>query len=221
MSEQTYTIYLIEDHRMKPYVGVTSKTPEERFRKHKNNARRGIDTHLYRAIRKYGVDNFEVIPLDTTTTEERAYELEKEWIDRLGTFDDWGYNMTPGGRGAASGKDHPMYGRTGEENPMHGTERSDYVKDRVAEANTGREKTKFERQAISERMQGNKFSAEMTRKHAGEIKWLALHSDFSQYEIADKYDTTQGNVSDIKREKRWPDAPARKPHDAIQHIEHT
>jgi len=107
-----FSIYVIEDHRNKLYVGMTSKTPEERFRKHVNEAKRGVDTHLYRAMRKYGIENFVIVALDTAQTKSEAYTMETEWIDNLGTYQNWGYNETPGGEGAPGGEDHPMYGKT-------------------------------------------------------------------------------------------------------------
>jgi group I intron endonuclease len=120
-----YTIYLIEDHRMKPYIGMTSKSVEERFQQHKKSANYGVGYHLYNAMRKYVSENFEITPLDTAYTHEEACKLEKEWIYRLGTFEDWGYNMTTGGKShkfseearqkisdSLQGKGNPLYGKS-------------------------------------------------------------------------------------------------------------
>jgi group I intron endonuclease len=207
-----FTIYLIEDHRKKGYVGVTGQKPEKRFREHKNAARGGNDRHLYRAMRKYGIENFNLIVLDVAKNYEEAYELEEEWIESLGTYRDWGYNMTPGGDGAASGKDHHMAGATGEDNPMYGKTRSEEVREAIRQAQTGREKTEKERKEISERMKGNKISAtKFCREQIAEMKWLALNSELAQPEIADRYNTNQSYVSHVKTGKRWPEVEPRKP----------
>jgi group I intron endonuclease len=189
-----YTIYLIEDHRNKPYVGVTSRTPEERLRDHKKRARRGVDTHLYNAMRKYGTEEFEIIPLDTASSKEESYELEKEWIERLGAYEDWGYNMTLGGEGALTpeirkkisetksgkntGENNHMYGRehteetknkiskakSGENNPMYGGQLSKQHKQRIRESLQGREFPKEHKRKISEALSSRELSEEHKQK---------------------------------------------------------
>ena len=69
------------------YVGKT-QNPRKRWWQHRWNARNGVDTHLYRAMRKYGIENFEFELQDTTLTEE-------ELIGELKPH----YNMTRGGDG--------------------------------------------------------------------------------------------------------------------------
>lgn len=45
----------------KIYIGQTSRTIAERFLEHINAANKGtLNTHLCRAMRKYGVENFKV-----------------------------------------------------------------------------------------------------------------------------------------------------------------
>jgi hypothetical protein len=142
-------------------------------------------------MRKYGEDKFDVVTLVTTTKKEKAYELEKEWIEWLGTYEH-GYNMTTGGdRGPKmTGEDNPMYGRTrdtptyratGQDNPMYGM--------------TG------------EDCPGSKLS----QKQAGEVKWLALNSDLTQTEIGAKYGIGCSQVSRIKREVKWSHIDPKKP----------
>lgn len=74
------------------YVGFTSLTIEQRFAKHKQNAKAGGETYLYRAMRKYGEENFsiECLQEDGTLQEDEAL-----WIEKLKPA----YNMTIGGEG--------------------------------------------------------------------------------------------------------------------------
>lgn len=103
----SYTIYFIENEvNHKGYVGMTCKSPEQRFKEHLQAARRGIDYALHRAIRKYGEENFHIFPIDEASSEEQAFELEQEWIERLGTYE-FEYNLTPGGDGFGGGVDSP------------------------------------------------------------------------------------------------------------------
>jgi group I intron endonuclease len=166
-----YTIYLIEDPRNKPYVGMTSKAPKERLRKHKKNAHCGVDTHLYHAMRKYGAEKFEVIPLSTVPTHEKACELEKQWIERLDTFKDWGYNMTPGGEGVGAGKKSPMYGKNLSKETKRkiskshqGRDFSEEHKRKMSEALKGREIPEETRRKMSEAQKGRELSEETKRK---------------------------------------------------------
>jgi len=186
---------------MKPYVGVTSKTPEKRLQEHKNAARRGQGGHLYNAMRKYGTKNFDVIPLDITSNKEEAYQLEEEWVESLGTYEDWGYNMTRGGDKILSmtGKDNPMYGgragMRGEDHPMYGKSHTNESRHKMSKAKKGE----------------NHPQAKLFRQEAAEVKWLALHSGLTQKEIGIMYEVKQVTVSAIKREKCWSHVEPQEP----------
>ena len=74
------------------YVGKTTKTLEERFRKHRHK-HKNVNTHLYKAMRKYGVENFEIFAIEECTG--NLNEREMHWIETLAPK----YNMTLGGEG--------------------------------------------------------------------------------------------------------------------------
>lgn len=89
----------------KMYIGQTSKTIEERFQSHIHKAEIGKNYALYRAIRKYGPENFtieEVMFVEAPTKEELKQKLDYlerrfiAWYDTLRH----GYNMTIGGDGS-------------------------------------------------------------------------------------------------------------------------
>lgn len=182
-----FSIYVIEDHRNKLYVGMTSKTPEERFRKHVNEAKRGVDTHLYRAMRKYGIENFVIVALDTAQTKSEAYTMETEWIENLGTYQNWGYNETPGGEGAPGGEDHPMYGKNFE----HTRE----AKERMR--NTQRAPTSP--------------NSKLSQTEAGEIKYLSRKTGKTQQKIGEMYGISQRSVSKIQLGQTYSGVKPRKP----------
>ena len=84
----------------KSYIGKTESTIEKRFQEHCQEAfkERSKERPLYRAMRKYGIDNFEISLIEETDdTEER----EKYWIQKYGTYGSNGYNATLGGDGKA------------------------------------------------------------------------------------------------------------------------
>lgn len=89
-----YKIY--NDINDKIYVGKTCSTIAERWSKHLYAYTR-YDWHLYRAMRKYGVENFHIEAIEECTN-ENLDEKEKYWIKYYNSFEK-GYNMTIGGDG--------------------------------------------------------------------------------------------------------------------------
>lgn len=82
----------------KVYVGKTRmRYPAQRWRQHRHAARTGLTTYLYKALRKYGVENFKFEVIDEATTQAEFDEKENVWIDFLGTLDrSKGYNIRLG-----------------------------------------------------------------------------------------------------------------------------
>lgn len=88
---------------VKSYFGQTSKTIMKRWKEHVDSSHRE-DTKFYRAIRKYGSENFvveEVIHIEALTKEvlrKKLDFLERHFIKRYNTKRN-GYNSTDGGDG--------------------------------------------------------------------------------------------------------------------------
>ena len=94
---KSYKVYVhINKINGKMYIGQTSKKLDERSRHHgygyKNNK------YFYRAIKKYGWDNFEHLILFDGLSLEMANIIEKELIDKYKTQNNsFGYNIREGG----------------------------------------------------------------------------------------------------------------------------
>ncbi len=83
----------------KIYVGQTTKTIEERWKKHlKSIFYDNLQTNLAKAVRHYGKNNFKIEILEKCKTKKELLEKEQFWIKKLNAIDK-GYNMTPGGEG--------------------------------------------------------------------------------------------------------------------------
>ena len=81
----------------KSYIGQTIKTLEERQKEHFYMAfNKNKDTYFYKALRKYGKENFEWEILENNILKEQLNEKEKFWINYYDTFNQ-GYNLTQGG----------------------------------------------------------------------------------------------------------------------------
>jgi len=91
-------IYLIENKiNGKKYVGCTIYTIEHRFQEHIKAINKFPNRPLYRAMKKYGIDNFSISILEECD-ESLLTEREVHWIEELNTYKN-GYNATLGGEG--------------------------------------------------------------------------------------------------------------------------
>lgn len=82
------------------YIGITTKSLEERKRQHFYQVfNEKKKNYFYRALRKYGWDNFEWSIIHEASTLEELLEKESFFIKEYKTFKKNGYNETVGGRG--------------------------------------------------------------------------------------------------------------------------
>lgn len=93
--------YVIYIHRNKinnkVYVGQTGQQVNQRWRNGKGYANNSL---FYRAIEKYGWDNFDHDIVFTGLDKEQANRLEVEMISLFDSNNpDKGYNLTEGGQG--------------------------------------------------------------------------------------------------------------------------
>lgn len=160
-NKKEYIVYChINKINGKRYIGITSQTPNQRFRNGKGYK---SSPHFYSAILKYGWDNFEHQILFSRLSESEAKDKEIEMIERYNTTNAFfGYNITPGGDGY-SGENNPWYGK-------HHTEES---KRKMSKAKKGVPKTEEWKKKISESNKGRIVSSETKAKMKGN------HADFS------------------------------------------
>jgi group I intron endonuclease len=94
-------VYVIKNQiNGKIYVGQTSRGTRRRWVQHVSDCHRGLDLYLYRAMRKYGQENFSIEVIDHAQTREELDSLEHFWVEKLGARDSSvGYNMKEGGAG--------------------------------------------------------------------------------------------------------------------------
>lgn len=113
------------------YIGKTTLTIEERFKTHFYKHKSG-KTHLYKAMRKYGFENFTIEPIETDVFD--LNEAETRLIAELKPH----YNMTTGGDGGNTAlspnfkrsmteyhsrkpiSEYATYGMSGKPHPMKG-----------------------------------------------------------------------------------------------------
>ena len=87
-----YKITNIQNNKV--YIGQSIRPIEQRFQRHLNDALNNIlNTHLARAIRKYGKDSFIIEEIDSAQTQDELNQKEQSWIKFYNSVKD-GYNET-------------------------------------------------------------------------------------------------------------------------------
>ena len=80
----------------KCYIGQTRHSLEHRKAIHLRCAKKGVKTHFYQAIRKYGEENFEWEIICSANDKKHLNELENFYIQKYDSIKH-GYNMVDGG----------------------------------------------------------------------------------------------------------------------------
>lgn len=109
--EKKWTVYVHISPSNKYYVGETSQKPERRWRNGKGYEH---NVYFWRAIQKYGWNNFQHEIIANNLTEEEADKMERTLIAKLNSSDyHYGYNITDGGdaRSGLKEEKHPLYGK--------------------------------------------------------------------------------------------------------------
>jgi group I intron endonuclease len=112
----------------KTYVGITTKTLEERIFAHINKANRE-KSYFQTALKKYGRDSFEFSIIDSANTKEELFEKERQWIEKLDTLKN-GYNLTIGGGGI--------------------TDMTKEIRDKISKSKSGKPNPKLKNRLITE-----------------------------------------------------------------------
>lgn len=95
---KAYIYKIINKVNNKIYIGQTSRTVRERYNEHLSSAfSKNLDQPLYRAMRKYGKNNFEVVTIEECSLED-INDREIYYIDKYNSYNN-GYNATLGGDG--------------------------------------------------------------------------------------------------------------------------
>lgn len=99
--DNKWTVYVHISPSNKYYVGITSKKPKERWR---NGDGYKKNEYFYRAIQKYGWNNFIHEIISEHLTKNEACDMEKLLIKKLNSSDyHHGYNISSGGSSGKSG----------------------------------------------------------------------------------------------------------------------
>jgi group I intron endonuclease len=124
-----YQITCIETQKF--YIGSTMNKAQ-RWARHRRELRQGrhINKHLQAAWSKYGETTFEFSVLEEVTTPELLFAVEQRYLDKhVGSPQCFNWSKYAGA---------PMRGKSGAETPNFGKKLSEQTKQKLREANTGK-----------------------------------------------------------------------------------
>lgn len=155
-------IYKVTGPTLKVYIGKTVQSLHRRRICHNSNAFndkvKHYNCHLYKAIRKYGIDSFEWEVMYSNIPEDNLSQLEQDTISEYDSVVS-GYNSTYGGEGSS------------------GFKHSEESKKKMSESSKGQVVSNETRKKLSEMRKGKKKSKE----HIEKIKNSNLVAKFNQF----------------------------------------
>ena len=176
MEEKKYTVYMhINKTNNKVYIGITSKSVEERWGRNGYHYKR--NRHFWGAIQKYGWDNFEHKILYEGISKSEACQKE---IELIAIYDSTnpqnGYNISAGGEFGYYGVHHSEETRKkqskarkgkycGENNPMYGVS----PKDRMNEETYNNWKQQIQDRMSSAENKEKIKHAKIRKKYSDEV----------------------------------------------------
>jgi group I intron endonuclease len=171
-----YSIYKIENLvTSKAYVGFTSNRPDVRWKRHiyvSKNPKTKQQSHIHRALNKYGVDQFAFTILYQSKDGEHTLNvMEPHFIQEYDTINN-GYNVTTGGEGTLG------YSHTDESKAV------------MSKRATGRKHTEEIRAEMSATRKGRGVSSEARTKMSDSRSrdWIVVHPDGTEEQIKNMKD---------------------------------
>ena len=143
-NKKEYIIYIHTNKiNNKKYIGQTSLPPEDRFGNNGNGYKKS--PYFYKAIQKYGWDNFSHEIVMSGLEKPEANKIEKELIKKFKTNDKrFGYNLTDGGEGVVGWSPSDEWRKKdsernkGENNPMYGKHHTKQARKKQSLAKQGK-----------------------------------------------------------------------------------
>lgn len=186
--ENKYCVYMHTSPSRKVYIGITRTSVEQRWKKG-----RGYKSQQYfwRAIQKYGWDNFKHEVLYENLTKSEAENMEIELIAQYKSNQkEFGYNIENGGSAAGKISDETRKkiseSHKGMLSPNKGKPMSEEQKQKISKAKTGKSngpRSEETKRKISEANKGKVVSDETRKKISDIRKECWANDDYRQNQI--------------------------------------
>lgn len=204
-----FCVYKHTSPNGKVYIGITSKKPKERWA---NGQGYISNPHFYRAIKKYGWENFEHEILYEGLTEEQANIIEQMMISAYkSTNRHKGYNISLGG-GAMTGRKHTESAKCkmrekakGRKVWCEGLKLSDEHRKHLSESHKGLKQSEETKKKRAEKLKGHRVDRKALEKAV--IKMSISGEYLDRYESMTKAALSLGvrsvaHISECCRGKR-------------------
>lgn len=176
--QSIYLIYLVRLNEKAVYVGFTSKSIEERWKKHCMDATKYMSSYVFhKAIRKYGVEAFSVETIYTGDDWKHTLQvMEPKFITEYNTYihnNGEGYNMTMGGEGSVGFHHTPeniLKMSKDKQGMGKGRIHSEETKEKIRQSHMGKKREPFSAEWLENMSKASKgrkrepFSAEHRQK---------------------------------------------------------
>jgi len=195
-------IYKATSPSGKVYIGQTIQTLSKRKSGHLYGAfykanKRGYNTKFYRAIRKYGKDNFTWSIVYDNIPYKKLSKLEVETIAKYKSYE-LGYNSTKGDKREISDKTIAKLSRAGLGRPC-----SEETREKISRANKGRILSRQTLERMSRAQSGeNNCASKLNLEKVDEIRKLHNQGKSGVY-LATKYNVSPTAISRIILNKTW------------------
>ena len=205
MKEKTGCIYMLQNKvNSKMYIGKTMRRLETRIERHLKDTKYGSELAIHRAIRKYGIDNFEIKVLEDGIKEENLSEKEIYYIKKYDSTHK-GYNLSKGGKGGKITKysDEQIYNvkcllRDTELTSIEIAKKTGVSVHMVRDINRGKSLSTDDFPIPIREIKAAKRLNDMQIK---EIKILLLSAEYKLSQIAKKYECSINTISRINSGK--------------------
>jgi group I intron endonuclease len=191
----------------KKYVGQTWNKISRRITNHKS---RNSCRKIFAAIKKYGADYFNVIILSSVDDQEKADQLEMFWIAAYDCVEH-GYNLTHGGQGHKTVSDETRQkmsqAKQGyipwSKGKTFSVEHRQHISENHARPCLGRVHSEISREKMKATLALGAKGKKITQEIANVIRSDFATENYSQRELAVKYNLSRANVCMIVNNKIW------------------
>jgi group I intron endonuclease len=192
----------------KVYIGQTTRALHIRWREHCISPRRC--PYLFRAIKKYGEENFEIIVIKTCFTIDELNHWEEYYIKELNTLAINGYNLRPGGKNK---KQHST-SKNKISKTMLGVPKSEEHCKNISLAKAGNNHPNFGKHLPEEQKKNmslhhadvsgeNAPMAKLTWEKVKEIRNLYPTGYYTHKKLGEMFGVSRSNIGDIIANKIW------------------
>uniref|UniRef100_A0A6M3XPF2 Putative endonuclease n=1 Tax=viral metagenome TaxID=1070528 RepID=A0A6M3XPF2_9ZZZZ len=175
-------IYAIQNRiNGKVYIGQTTCSLEKRIKNHMFSSSCCIV--IYNALKKYGIDAFNISTIDTAKNIDELNKLEEKYIKEYNSLSPNGYNLTTGGNNCKC---------------------SEETKRKISETSKGKIFSEETKKKLSEANRGERSpTAKLTEKQVIEIKKMLKSGNYIQLETAKKFNVAGSTIGSISGGYNW------------------